>query len=143
VAAGGDAKKAANWIQNDVARLRAESPDNGHLEPRHLAELIGLVDAGTLGSNGARQVLPEVFRTGKSPSSIVEELGLAQVSDTEGLEQAVRSVIAENPAAVADYRRGKDAAINALKGQVMKATRGKANPAVAEALLRQHLAEPS
>jgi len=135
VAAGADAKKAANWIQNDVARL----PSNGRLEPRHLAELIALVDRGTLGSSAARQLLPEVFRTGKAPTALVEELGLAQVSDTAELEAAVRSVVDANPAAVADYRAGKATAINFLKGQVMKQTRGKANPAVAEELLRKLL----
>jgi aspartyl-tRNA(Asn)/glutamyl-tRNA(Gln) amidotransferase subunit B len=135
VAAGADAKKAANWIQNDVARL----PSNGRLEPRHLAELIALVDRGTLGSSAARQLLPEVFRTGKAPTALVEELGLAQVSDTAELDAAVRSVVDANPAAVADYRAGKATAINFLKGQVMKQTRGKANPAVAEELLRKLL----
>jgi aspartyl-tRNA(Asn)/glutamyl-tRNA(Gln) amidotransferase subunit B len=139
VSAGADAKKAANWIQNDVARLRTDSAQNGHLEPGHLAELIGLVDAGRIGISAARQVLPEVLRTGKSPTVLVEELGLAQVSDTAALEEAVRGAIEANPAAVADYRAGKASAINFLKGQVMKATRGKANPAVAEDLLRQHL----
>lgn len=139
VAAGADAKKAANWIQNDVARLRSESADNGHLEARHLAELIGLVDSGTIGISAARQVLPEVLRTGQSPSTLVEQLGLAQVSDTAALEEAVRAAIAANPAAVADYRAGKASAINFLKGQVMKATRGKANPSIVETILRQQL----
>ncbi|MDQ3809064.1 MAG: Asp-tRNA(Asn)/Glu-tRNA(Gln) amidotransferase GatCAB subunit B, partial [Chloroflexota bacterium] len=139
VAAGADAKKAANWIQNDVARLRAESATGGQLHGRQLAELLALVDGGTVGISAARQVLPEVYRTGKAPRIVVDELGLAQVSDTGALEQAVRAAIAANPAAVADYRAGKLTAINFLKGQVMKATRGKANPAVAEELLRQHL----
>jgi aspartyl-tRNA(Asn)/glutamyl-tRNA(Gln) amidotransferase subunit B len=143
VAAGADAKKAANWIQNDVARLHAEesaATENGHvLEPRHLAELIRLVDEGTIGISAARQALPEVYRTGKSPTALVEELGLAQVSDTSALETAVRTAIESNPAAVADYKSGKDTAINYLKGQVMKSTKGKANPAIAEQLLRQFL----
>ncbi len=140
VAAGADAKKAANWIQNDVHRLRAESPDDGHVDARHLAELIGLLDSGKIGTSAARQVLPEIFRTGKSPSALVEELGLAQVSDTSELASAVRSALDANPTAVADYRAGKATAINFLKGQVMKATRGKANPQVVEDLLRHHLA---
>jgi aspartyl-tRNA(Asn)/glutamyl-tRNA(Gln) amidotransferase subunit B len=136
VAAGADPKKAANWIQNDVARLTGD----GHLSAVHLAELIALVDRGTVGSSTARQqVLPEVASSGKAPTIVVEELGLAQVSDTGELEAAVRSAIDANPAAVADYRAGKVTAINFLKGQVMKATRGKANPAVAEDILRQQL----
>jgi aspartyl-tRNA(Asn)/glutamyl-tRNA(Gln) amidotransferase subunit B len=136
VAAGADPKKAANWIQNDVSRLGS----NGQLSARHLAELIALVDQGSVGSSAARQqVLPGVHRSGKSPATLVHELGLAQVSDSSELESAVRNAIDSNPAAAADYRAGKTSAINFLKGQVMKATRGKANPAVAEELLRSHL----
>jgi aspartyl-tRNA(Asn)/glutamyl-tRNA(Gln) amidotransferase subunit B len=141
VAAGADPKKAANWIQNDVTRLIAET--NGELEhalePRHLAELIRLVDDGTIGISAARQVLPEVYRTGRAPLELVERLGLAQVSDSAAIESAAREAIDANPAAVADYRSGKQSAINFLKGQVMKQTRGKANPAVAEAALRRLL----
>ncbi|MDQ6671614.1 MAG: Asp-tRNA(Asn)/Glu-tRNA(Gln) amidotransferase GatCAB subunit B, partial [Chloroflexota bacterium] len=141
VALGADPKKAANWIQNDVSRLRAESSADGHaLDAEHLAELIRLVDGGAIGISAARQVLPEVYRTGKSPRDLIEELGLAQVSDASALEAAARSTIAANPAAAADYRSGKVAAINRLKGQLIKATGGKANPAVAEELLRKLLA---
>ncbi len=139
VRAGADAKKAANWIQNDVARLR-DGPENGHaLQPKHLAELIRLVDDGVIGISTARQVLPEIQRTGKSPRGLIEELGLAQVSDTSALEEAAKAAIEANPAAVADYKSGKDSAINFLKGQVMKVTKGKANPGVAEELLRKLL----
>ncbi|MGI9147850.1 MAG: Asp-tRNA(Asn)/Glu-tRNA(Gln) amidotransferase subunit GatB [Chloroflexota bacterium] len=138
---GADPKKAANWIQNDVSRLRAESNSDGHMLPaEHLAELIRLVDDGRIGISAARQVLPEVFRTGKSPRGLIDELGLAQVSDTSVLEQAARAAIEANPAAVADFKSGKQPAIFFLKGQLMKATRGKANPAVAEAVLRKLLA---
>ena len=108
--------------------------------PPVLAELIRLVESGTIGSSVARQVLAEVMRTGKSPSAVVDEQGLAQVSDTSELDAAVRTAIESNPAAVADYQAGKATAINFLKGQVMKATRGKANPSVVEELLRQQLA---
>ncbi|MBV9323400.1 MAG: Asp-tRNA(Asn)/Glu-tRNA(Gln) amidotransferase subunit GatB [Chloroflexi bacterium] len=138
VAAGADAKKAANWIQNDVARLRGES--DGHaLDAEHLAELIKLVDEGVIGISAARQVLPTVYETGRPPRALVEEQGLAQVSDTAALEQTVRDVLEANPTPVADYRAGKVTAINYLKGQVMKASRGKANPTVVEELLKQHL----
>jgi aspartyl-tRNA(Asn)/glutamyl-tRNA(Gln) amidotransferase subunit B len=139
VRAGADAKKAANWIQNDVARLREANGDGHAVKPEHLAELIRLVDDGVIGISAARQVLPEVQRTGQSPRGLIEELGLAQVSDTSALEEAAREAIAANPAAVADYKSGKETAINFLKGQVMKATRGKANPLVAEEALRKLL----
>jgi aspartyl-tRNA(Asn)/glutamyl-tRNA(Gln) amidotransferase subunit B len=139
VAAGADAKKAANWIQNDVARLRGESADGHALEASHLAELIRLVDDGVIGISTARQVLPAVYDSGRSPAALVQEQGLAQVSDTRALEQTVREVLEANPAPVADYRSGKLTVINFLKGQVMKASRGKANPTVVEDLLKQLL----
>ena len=139
IAAGADAKKAANWIQNDLARLRSDTGQEGQLGASQLAELISLVDAGMVNVSAARQVLEAGFNTGKSPRQLVEELGLGQVSDAGALEEAVRGALEANPAAVADYRSGKGTAINFLKGQVMRATRGKANPAVVEDLLRRHL----
>ena len=135
--AGADPKKAANWIQNDVARLRGDSEPS--LSPGHLAELIRLVDDGLIGISAARQLLPTMCETGKTPRALVDELGLAQVSDSSALEAAVRAAIDANPSAVADYRSGKATAINFLKGQVMKTTRGKANPATAEQLLKSLL----
>ena len=136
-AAGADPKKAANWIQNDVARLRADS--DPPLSPNNLAELIRLVDDGVIGISAARQLLATVCETGKTPRVLVDELGLGQVSDSSALETAVRAAIDANPSAVADYRSGKATAINFLKGQVMKTTRGKANPAIAEDLLKSLL----
>jgi aspartyl-tRNA(Asn)/glutamyl-tRNA(Gln) amidotransferase subunit B len=143
IAAGADPKKAANWIQNDLARLRAETGEDGRVEPDQLAELIGLVDSGTIGGSAAKQVLEASFRTGRTPRTLVDELGLAQVSDAGALEAAVHAAIQSQPSAAADYRAGKVTAINFLKGQVMKTTRGKANPAVVEELLREALGSPS
>jgi aspartyl-tRNA(Asn)/glutamyl-tRNA(Gln) amidotransferase subunit B len=97
------------------------------------------VDRGVLTGNGAKQVLEAAFRTGTSPARLVDELGLAQVSDSSALESAVDAALAANPAAVADYHAGKASAINFLKGQVMKATRGKANPGVVDEMLRTKL----
>jgi aspartyl-tRNA(Asn)/glutamyl-tRNA(Gln) amidotransferase subunit B len=87
------------------------------VDGKHLAELIELVDDGTLGSSTARELLPDVVRTGKAPRSLVEERGLAQVSDTSAIEAAARQAIESNAAAVADYRAGKTTAINFLKGR--------------------------
>jgi aspartyl-tRNA(Asn)/glutamyl-tRNA(Gln) amidotransferase subunit B len=140
VRAGADPKKVANWIQNDVSRLPAEDGGGHTLQPEHLAEIIRLVDDGVIGMSAARQVLPEVHRTGKSPRGLIDALGLAQVSDVSALEAAARAAIAANPAAVADYKSGKVAAIFYIKGQLMKAMAGKANQAVAEELLRKLLA---
>jgi aspartyl-tRNA(Asn)/glutamyl-tRNA(Gln) amidotransferase subunit B len=99
------------------------------------------VDSGVLNSTSSKQVLPLVLAQDRSPEEIVNDLGLAQVSDTAELEKAVREAIASNQPAVADFHAGKTTAINFLKGQVMKATRGKANPAVAEDLLKRFLAQ--
>jgi aspartyl-tRNA(Asn)/glutamyl-tRNA(Gln) amidotransferase subunit B len=138
VKAGADAKKAANWVQNDVARLRGESEPA--ISGAQLAEVIHLVEQGAIGISAARQLLPSVAETGRSPRALIHELGLAQVSDTAELEQAVRKVLEANPAAVADYTGGKLTAINFLKGQVMKATRGTANQSIVEDLLKRLLA---
>ena len=139
IAAGADPKRAANWILNDLARLRWTSGEEGRVAPEHLAELIKLVDAGTIGGTAAKQVLEAGFQNGKAPKALVDELGLAQVSDEAALEAIVQEVMVANPAAVADYRAGKTGTINFLKGQAMKATRGKANPTVVEDLLRRRL----
>ncbi len=135
VAAGADAQKTANWIANSVMPLRGET-DGIAVNADHLAELIRIVDDGVIGMTVARQLLPTLVETGKRPRQLVDELGLAQVSDTAALESAVREVLDANPSAVADYRGGKLTAINFLKGQVMKATRGKANQAIVEDLLK-------
>lgn len=139
---GADPKKAANWIQNDLARLRGEREEMGLLLPQQLAQLIRMVDDSQLSSSAARQVCEQVFRAGGDPEAVAIELGLTQVSDQSLILDAVRATIEGNPAAAADYRAGKTSTINFLKGQVMKQTRGQANPAVAEELLRKCLGAP-
>lgn len=139
VTAGADPKKAANWIQNDLARLRSESGSAGAVTPGHLADLLRLLDEGAVSSSAARTVFEAGFRTGKQPRALLEELGVGQVSDVAGLEGVVAEILAAQPAAVADYRAGKVTAINFLKGQAMKATRGKGNPTVVEEILRRQL----
>jgi len=108
-------------------------------KPRELLELVGLVEAKTISNSAAQQVFAEMFETGKAPSAIVQEKGLAQVSDTGAIEKFCDEVIAANPAAVADYKGGKVAALNSLKGQVMKLSKGKANPGVAGEILERKL----
>ncbi len=88
----------------------------------------------------AKSVLEEMFNTGKSADDIVREKGLSQISDTGAIEQAVVQVINSNPQAVSDYRAGKETAIKFLVGQVMKATRGRANPQMVNELLKKKLA---
>jgi len=108
-------------------------------KPAAIVELAGLVDAKTISSSAAQQVFAEMFDTGKSPAAIVQEKGLAQVSDTGAIEKFCDEAIAANPKSVADYKSGKAAALNALKGQVMKLSKGKANPTLAGEILERKL----
>ncbi len=158
-------KAVANWVINnlqaklaeaDGSRRREEAetlgetatppPDVGGYKlsslkfpPTALLELVGLVEAKTISSSAAQQVFAEMFDTGKAPSAIVQEKGLAQVSDTAAIEKFCDEAIAANPNPVADYKAGKLAALNSLKGQVMKLSKGKANPALVGEILERKL----
>ncbi len=100
-------------------------------KPEALLELVALVEAKTISSSAAQQVFAEMFASGKSPAAIVQEKGLAQVSDTARSRNSADEAIAANPNPVADYKAGNVAAINFLKGQVMRLSKGKANPELA------------
>jgi len=134
-----DPRKVGNWIQTELFRLQKESGDEegaGRLpSPEHLAELLRLVDSGTINQTAAKQVFEEMYRSGKAPSAVVEALGLTQVSDADELTRVIDEVIAANPKPVADYKGGKASAAGRLVGEVMKATRGRANPGVVKDLL--------
>jgi aspartyl-tRNA(Asn)/glutamyl-tRNA(Gln) amidotransferase subunit B len=154
-------KAVANWVINNLrARLaeanekavaeqaamgiEAESQERialGHLKfkPEAILELVGLVESKTISTSAAQQVFAEMFDTGEAPATIVEKKGLAQVSDTGAIETFCDEVIAANPGPAADFRAGKAAALNFLKGQVMKASKGKANPALAGDILQRKL----
>ncbi len=107
--------------------------------PGQLLELVALVEAKTISNSAAQEVFAEMFVSGKAPAAIVQEKGLAQVSDVGAIEKLCDEVIAANSAAVADYKSGKIAALNSLKGQVMKLSKGKANPGVAGEILERKL----
>jgi len=154
-------KAVANWIINNLlAKLaeanEAEAEEQAALgieladmklstvadlkfQPEALLELVSLVEAKTISSSAAQQVFAEMFATGKAPAAIVQEKGLAQVSDTGAIEKFCDEAIAANPAPVADYKAGKIAALNSLKGQVMKLSKGKANPALVGEILERKL----
>lgn len=126
-------KAIANWVINN---LRAKMSESGaglqslKFQPEHLLDLVNLVDSGKISSRIAQEVFSEMFDSGESPSKIVEKKGLVQLSDTSAIEQFCKQAIEANPGPVADYKAGKAAALNFLKGQVMKLSRGKANPAI-------------
>lgn len=142
--AGAPAKLAANWMMGEVSkRLNAEgrSIDQAALAPATLARLIGRVVDGTVSNNGARQLFDALW-SGESTDvdALIDAKGLRQMNDSGALEAIVAEVIAANPKSVDEYRAGKDKAFNALVGQVMKASKGKANPAQASELLKKKLA---
>lgn len=154
-------KAVANWIINTLQARLAECTERERSEqaalgvepgemrltgldglkfkPEALLELVGLVENKTLSNSAAQQVFAEMFETGKAPAAIVQEKGLAQVSDTGAIEQFCDEVIAAHPGPAADFRSGKVAALNFLKGQVMKASKGKANPGVVGEILERKL----
>lgn len=137
-------KAVANWVLRDVLRLVNASGttiERSKLTPEHLAGLIKLVDAGQLSVRSAPEVLEETFRAGAAPAGVVQEKGLAQVSDTGALESIVEQVLTDerNQRAIADYRAGKGAAVGFLVGAVMKQTRGTANPGLVKDLLTRKL----
>ena len=154
-------KAVANWIINNLlaklseanakeaaeqAAMGVDSADMKLLtladlkfKPEALLELVALVEAKTISSSAAQQVFAEMFATGKAPAVIVQEKCLAQVSDTGAIEKFCDEAIAANPAPVADYKAGKVAALNSLKGQVMKLSKGKANPALVGEILERKL----
>jgi len=135
-------KAVSNWIMTEMQRLLAErslAPSDARITPRALADLVALVDGGTLGSTGAREVFAVLFAEGGDPARIVAERGMAQVSDAGEMGALADRVIAENEAAAADYRKGKQAALQRLVGQVMRLSGGRANPRVVAGLLRERL----
>ncbi len=135
-------KAVGNWIITEIfSRLSEDEKENADLPitGKDLGALTNLIDEGVISSKIAKQVFAKMWDTGKSPSLIVEEDGLKQNSNTDELRGMAEEVIANNPKPVADYIGGKDAAIQSLMGQMMKATRGKANPKMVIDLLKEIL----
>jgi aspartyl-tRNA(Asn)/glutamyl-tRNA(Gln) amidotransferase subunit B len=138
------AKRVANWLNGEVARLANESGQDvssWRLTPAHLAEVLRLLDAGTLAGPGAKLLVEEIFRTGREPRELVREKGLAQVSDEGAIEAVVVRVMAQSPSEVERYRAGNKKLLGFFVGQVMKELRGKGNPAVVNALVRRRLGD--
>ncbi|MCY3543976.1 MAG: Asp-tRNA(Asn)/Glu-tRNA(Gln) amidotransferase subunit GatB [Chloroflexi bacterium] len=136
------AKQVSNWTLTELGRLLNET--NGDIEgiritPQHFADLLYMVEGGALSSSMAKTVFEQMYNTGEAPESIAEEQGLVQISDTDALGDAVDEAIGSNPKPVAEYLEGKDQAIRFLVGQVMKITRGKANPQLVMQLLQERL----
>jgi aspartyl-tRNA(Asn)/glutamyl-tRNA(Gln) amidotransferase subunit B len=142
VALGAEPRSVANWMTGDLAALIRESGTSlgtSQLKPQHLADLVRQIGDGTISTAGAKQVLAEAFASGAGVEQVVEEKGLAQISDESALGSVIDEVIEENPGPVDQFRGGKEGVLGFLVGQVMKKTRGAANPQEAQRLLRERL----
>ncbi len=140
--AAGNPRAAATFVLNDLLREQKRSgraDDEIPLPAVRLAELIGLVDAGTISRSAAGELFPELYESGRAPLELVRERGLQQLSDEQALERLVRDVVAAHPAEVERYRAGKRGLLGFFVGEVMKASRGKANPKTVNALVRKAL----
>jgi aspartyl-tRNA(Asn)/glutamyl-tRNA(Gln) amidotransferase subunit B len=143
VAKGRDAKAAANWVTGDlfgVLNKRGVGIEESPVSAAALGELVDLIADSTISGKIAKDVFAEMVESGQAPATIVEAKGWRQVTDTGAIEAAIDAVLAAQEAKVAEYRSGKDKLFGFFVGQVMKATEGKANPALLNDLLRQKLA---
>jgi aspartyl-tRNA(Asn)/glutamyl-tRNA(Gln) amidotransferase subunit B len=142
VAVGAPAKGAANWVMGEITRkLNDEGKEITAcaVTPQLLADLLALVDKGTISGKIAKTVFEEMWQSGKAPAQIVEEQGLVQVSDTGEIEGIIDGIMAANMGQVEEYRGGKEKVFGFFVGQVMRASKGKANPAVVNDLLLKKL----
>ncbi len=140
----GKPKIAGNWVMGDVLRfLNEEKRDIREcpVPPRALAEMIQLIEDGTISGKMAKDIIVEMYRTGRPPKMIIEEKGMVQITDEDALAKIIAEVIAANPAQLEQYRGGKVKLFGYFVGQVMKVTQGKANPQLINELLKKMLAE--
>jgi len=140
----GEPLQVANWMQSDFLRLVNAGPtpiDAVKVTPAHLAELLKLRDGGAITGKIAKSVFETMFATGKSPAAIVNEQGLTQIGSADDLGPVVDQVIADNPRVWEDVQAGEEGKLNFLVGQVMRATRGRANPGLVQELLRARLGD--
>ncbi|HKL13806.1 MAG TPA: Asp-tRNA(Asn)/Glu-tRNA(Gln) amidotransferase subunit GatB [Halanaerobiales bacterium] len=137
-----DAKEVSNWIMGEFLRLVNEEKmeiENTKITGHLLGKMLKMMEEGVISSKIAKTVFEEMFYTGKDPEEIVEEKGLKQISDEDKLEKLVEEIIEDNPNVIEDIRNGKDKAIGYLVGQVMKETKGKANPQMVNKMFREKI----
>jgi aspartyl-tRNA(Asn)/glutamyl-tRNA(Gln) amidotransferase subunit B len=142
IKAGGQPKAVANWMMGDLMRLMNEENREFTvcpLKPSQLADMLKLIDKGTISGKIAKTVFEEMYRTGKSAEEIVRDKGLVQISDESAIEKIVDEVIAKHQKEVERFRAGEEKLIGFFVGQAMKAMKGKANPQVLNELLRKKL----
>jgi aspartyl-tRNA(Asn)/glutamyl-tRNA(Gln) amidotransferase subunit B len=135
---GTNPKTAANWLLGDILRLLKEkelSSDKLPIQPRALHELLTFIETGKISNTAGKEVFEEMFNTGKAPEEIIKEKGLSQISDTKELERIINEILDSNLDSIESIKIGKNQAVGFLMGQLMKASKGKANPKVAKELL--------
>jgi aspartyl-tRNA(Asn)/glutamyl-tRNA(Gln) amidotransferase subunit B len=135
-------KNIANWILNDLQNALGAARkeiNNCPIPPEALDEFVNLIDSGKISGKQGKEVFAEMFATGKSSAAIVKEKGVEQLSDVAAIETLCDEVIAANPKPVADFRAGNAASLNFLKGQVIKLSKGKANPKIVGETLERKL----
>ena len=140
--ASGDGRTTANWVVGDLMGLlngAGKDIESSPISATHLGELVALINKGELSGKLAKEILPRMFETGEAAADIMEREGLKQISDTGALEKIADEVIAANPKQVEQYKGGKVALMGFLVGQMMKASRGQANPAVVSEVLKKKL----
>jgi aspartyl-tRNA(Asn)/glutamyl-tRNA(Gln) amidotransferase subunit B len=140
----GEAKMVSNWIMGDL--LRELKKDDREIEecpvtPKHLTSMLKMIKDGVISGKIAKAVFEEMYRSGREPQKIVQEKGLVQLTDSGEIQRVIQGVLEENPKLVEDYREGKEQLLGFFVGQVMKATRGKANPKLVNELLRKSLSK--
>jgi aspartyl-tRNA(Asn)/glutamyl-tRNA(Gln) amidotransferase subunit B len=136
------AKSVANWTMTELGRVvnaTGTELEDSHLTPQHVADLLHLLHEEVIGTSQAKTTFDAMFTTGESAQAVVDAMGLTQITDTKAINTAVSTTIGDNPKAVEDFMRGKDTAVKFLVGQVMKVTKGKANPTVAAAIVKEQL----
>lgn len=137
-----DAKAVANWIMGDLLRHLNEEGielEESKVNPKLLGEMVQMIEKGTISGKIGKTVFKEMLQSGKDPQTIVKEKGLVQITDEAALAKIVQTVIENNPKSVEDYRSGKQQAIGFLVGQVMKETKGKANPQIVNKLIKEKI----
>jgi aspartyl-tRNA(Asn)/glutamyl-tRNA(Gln) amidotransferase subunit B len=144
VRAGANAKSAASWISvellrrlNDAGKTIEECP----VAPEALAELLGVVERGEITAASGKKVFSEMFDTGKKPAEVIKAGGLAQISDSSAIETIARAIVAKSPDNVAKYKTGNEGVFKFFVGQVMRETKGQANPQIVNEILKRVLAE--
>ncbi len=141
---GKRAKVVSNWLLGEFSRLLNTTNteiDRVKVSPKQLCQLLDLTTEGIISVASAKLVFEEMFSTGKSASEIIDERGLSQIKDTSEIEEAVSQAIVTNPKPVADFKAGKEQALKFLVGQIMKVTKGRANPQLVNEILKKKLAE--